>query len=106
MLVPVDPSHVVGPLAGGAALCFIGALFATGSRLAHRFPGVRRKDNPSREHVRHRCCYCRWGQARLVQEKVSREDRDIVEVRFFACKSCGLPHWTVRRVPITELARW
>jgi hypothetical protein len=27
-------------------------------------------------------------------------------VRFFACKSCGLPHWTVRRVPITELARW
>lgn len=105
MLVPLDPSHLVAPLAGGAALCFIGGLFAAGSTLPRRLLPSRHKTDSAREQATHRCCYCLWGAARLVQETIRREDDEVVEVRFYACNDCGLPHWTVRRIPITELAR-
>jgi hypothetical protein len=105
MLVPLDPSHLVAPLAGGAAICFIGGLFAVSSTLPRRLWQSCRGTSPSHTHVTHRCCYCLWGDARLVQETVRRENDEVVEVRCYACNGCGFPHWTVQRIPIAELAR-
>jgi uncharacterized protein with PIN domain len=106
MLVPVDPSYVVGPLAGGAALCFIGSLFVAGSTLPRQLGRLFRKRQYPGKNDSHRCRYCHREAAELVQEKVSRERDQVIEVRFYVCHKCGLPYWIVRRVPISELARW
>jgi hypothetical protein len=92
MSLPIDPVFLVIPLTGiVAAAAFV--LYDTWLTARSLPPW---HDDPGRR----RCRYCHWGQAYLAQESVRREGDDVVEVRCFACASCGLPQWTVERIPL------
>jgi hypothetical protein len=51
-----------------------------------------------------RCRYCRLGRAQLHEETARVEGDDLVEVRCFVCRSCGLPQWTVNRSAVLKKA--
>jgi len=74
----------------GVAGCIIAALVSS--------PLVRA---PEREKAKP-CRYCRWGQAVLIKESISREGDDLVQTFLYGCRSCGLPQWTVERTPLTQ----
>lgn len=50
------------------------------------------------------CLYCFLGRANLHETKVVVESDELVEVRCFVCRSCGIPHWTVARSPVLKKA--
>jgi len=52
--------------------------------------------------AKRRCKYCLFGRALMTEQKVHIEQDDLVSVRCWACTSCGLPHWTVRRSPVLK----
>ena len=46
------------------------------------------------------CRYCFFGRAQLLEQSAHVEGDDLVEVKLFACTSCGLPQWSVSRGPV------
>ncbi|HZU12755.1 MAG TPA: hypothetical protein VFB58_07950 [Chloroflexota bacterium] len=56
-------------------------------------------------HKRRRCRYCHWGHADLVEENMQMVGDDIVAVRLYGCRRCGLPQWVVDRTPVMKHAR-
>ncbi len=49
-----------------------------------------------------RCRYCKLGYARLTDEAIRCEGDSLVQVRTFACANCGLPQWSINRIPSHE----
>lgn len=80
-----------------AAVCLmaVSVLFPLSGRLG---------GNRSREEGDRRCRYCHFGHARLSEESAHVEGDDLVEVRCFVCRSCGLPQWNVQRSPVLRRA--
>jgi hypothetical protein len=57
------------------------------------------------EPIEHRHCrYCFLGRAHLHDESLRLEGDDLVEVKCFVCKACGLPQWSVARSPVLRRA--
>lgn len=50
------------------------------------------------------CRYCFLGRAHLHEESVRVDGDDLVEVRCWVCRSCGLPQWTVARTAVLKRA--
>ncbi len=61
------------------------------------------RTDPTQLDHRH-CRYCYWGKAHLTEENVHVEGDDLVDVRCFVCRSCGLPQWIVSRTPVLRQA--
>lgn len=74
----------------GVVGCLVAALLSSPHVQAHE-----------RERAK-QCRYCRWGQAVLIKESVSREGDDLVQTFLYGCRNCGLPQWTVERTPLTQ----
>lgn len=61
--------------------------------------------DPEMASVEHRRCrYCFLGWAKICDERAQVEGDDLVEVRCYVCRSCGLPQWTVERSPVLRRA--
>ncbi len=65
-----------------------------------RFEEMRRLRTDPLSVTSYHCRYCRWGVARMEDDRVRFEGDDIVETRRFVCRRCGLPQWVVLRTPI------
>lgn len=81
-------------------VCVTGAIAFVGSYVWFRFQESRRERIDPLGMTKRHCCYCRWGEARLVEESTKFDGEDIVDVRCFACTRCGLPYWMVNRSPV------
>jgi hypothetical protein len=84
-----------------ALACGLALIAAFGSGTA----GFARQSQPPADTPSRHCQYCMFGRAYLVEERTRCENRELIDVRCFACKSCGLPHWVVERTPLIERVR-
>lgn len=67
--------------------------------------GSWRPFSPSSDDASSRHCrYCCFGRSSLRGESVRVEGDDLIEVKCYVCRSCGLPHWTVDRSPVLKKA--
>lgn len=78
----------------------IGSVFTTREILLARKEA--HAANHGRVRAGKRCRYCKLGYARLADDKIRCEGDSLVEVRTFVCANCGLPQWSVHRIPTKE----
>jgi hypothetical protein len=95
-------SLVLIVILSGLVVGFVGAVTVVAPH-AYRFV-VETVHTPSDGVERRRCRYCKFGKAHLHEETARVEGDDLVEVRCFVCRSCGLPQWIVLRSPVLRKA--
>ena len=95
-------SLVLIVILSGLVVGFVGALAVVAPH-AYRYV-VETVRTRSDGVERRPCRYCRFGRAYLHEETARVEGDDLVEVRCFVCRSCGLPQWIVLRSPVLKKA--
>ncbi len=83
-------------------ICLVVGVAVTGREIWLARQSAAGGDGVVKTPVCKRCQYCTLGYARMTEERVRCEGDKLVEVRCFVCSSCGLPQWTVCRIPIIE----
>jgi hypothetical protein len=103
MPVPAEPLSVLLPT---ASIVLAGLVFAAAG-LGRRLWCSARRARAARAYPYEMtlpCRYCHWGMSELADETVRFEGQDLVDVRCFVCRSCGLPEWSISRTPLVKCA--
>lgn len=95
MSLPFDPTFL--SLSAGVAVA--GLLIGFVVLLSYH---VCAADHPPAEadYAPRRCRYCHWGSADMIEESMQVDGEDIVAVRLYGCRRCGMPQWFLDRTPV------
>lgn len=105
MPVPMPSATMILLVAAVTVGVSLAITLAFAARPLYQFVLTLTGRDPEMAGVEHRRCrYCFLGWARVCEERARVEGDDLVEVRCFVCRSCGLPQWTVERVPVLRKA--
>lgn len=101
--LPLDHTYLIFAAAVAGFALVAGGFFVLSQFCSHagyNLPWM--PAQPDAESVR--CRYCHIGRAYLHDGTARIDGDDLVEVKCFACRACGLPQWKVERSPVLRRA--